>query len=269
MQYADKIKQHLTEYKKEYFPNLENGIWIKNKKSYPYILPIENKFKNILPEFRDDFKEYLKTQKIKLHIGFHHLNSSQAMCFNFFYPLIKEKELEIITEFLGFDNETINYQTVCFEKEGKEKDKDPTNFDFYFETHSNKKIFFEIKYSEYHFANAKNDTNHKEKYKNIYQKYLDPINNRFSSMSLFLENYQILRNLIHIEENTYVVFLYPKENKKIKAQSQQAKAEMLKKDFINHLFIVEWEEINNYILSFIKKTKLKKHFSEFKYKYSI
>jgi restriction endonuclease-like protein len=271
MKYIDKIKQNLSKYKMKKFPDLEDGIWKTNKQKYSHILPEEKKYCNLLPIFRADLEKYIESQKVKLHTDFHHLNSSQAMCFNFFYPLFKERKLERITEFLGFKNEKVDYNTVCFEKDGLEVDfeKRPTSFDFYLQTNTGMKIYFEIKYTENDFGKAKIDKNHTDKYDEIYSKFLNPINVSFQSREMFLNNYQILRNLIHIDKDSFVVFLYPNGNLKIRQGAEKAKKVILKKDFKNNFFPIEWEQIHKKISSLITDIKLRKHFVDFKDKYLI
>ena len=48
MNYQEEIKKHLEKYKNEHFKSIENGIWRKNKVSYPYILPIGEEKLNLL-----------------------------------------------------------------------------------------------------------------------------------------------------------------------------------------------------------------------------
>ena len=67
-----------------------DGNW--RGKFYPHILPKEKKDLNIIEGIRNDFWPYLNKTDIKLHQYFHHLNSSQALCFNLFFPLIKNEE---------------------------------------------------------------------------------------------------------------------------------------------------------------------------------
>ncbi|GAI49533.1 unnamed protein product, partial [marine sediment metagenome] len=71
--------------------------------------------------------------KISFHKYFHHLNSSQALCINLFFPLIVEEKLDVILELLEIPKNTIT--NACFEKEsdieivaGTDR---KTNFDFY------------------------------------------------------------------------------------------------------------------------------------------
>ncbi|KAA6313342.1 hypothetical protein EZS27_035872, partial [termite gut metagenome] len=87
------IKDHLSTYKSGTYKDIKDGQY--NYKGniyyYPHIFPRICGNLNLLETYRDDF---LKSDlsKINFHRYFHHLNSSQAMCINFFYPLIKEEK---------------------------------------------------------------------------------------------------------------------------------------------------------------------------------
>ena len=269
MKYIDEIKQKLSDYKKEKFPELDDGIWKKNKQRYSHIIPESERYYNLLPAYRDNLVKYIETQNVKLHIDFHHLNSSQAMCLNFFYPLITEKRLDIILDLLNFYRETVDYSTVCFEKDGIEKSygRRPTSFDFYLETKSGKKLYFEIKYTESEFGKAKNDKEHIEKFEEIYSGLLNPIREEFHSKDRFFENYQILRNLIHLTENSFVIFLYPNNNLKIKNQAENAKMSMLKNDFKDNFYPITWEEIYKKVTDNSEGNRLSKQLFDFKEKY--
>ena len=110
MNYQDEIKKHFGDRKLSLFnQKIEDGKWRNSEKKYPHILPKEQQILNLLPTYRIALNSYLENNKSKLkkHIYFHHLNSSQAMCLNFFFPFFEENELELILKFLGFDNEEI------------------------------------------------------------------------------------------------------------------------------------------------------------------
>lgn len=266
MSFSNEIKEHISKYKMEKFSTFENGLWKNNKQAYSHILPEENMFFNFLETYRNDLIDYISINKIKLHSDFHHLNSSQAMCLNFFFPLFHEHKLELLIEYLGFNNESVNYDSVCFEKCGIEAKfgRKPTSFDFYFETNSNKKIFLEIKYTEDDFGKAKINS---EKFLNVYSKFLTPINTNFHNEKSFYNNFQILRNLVHINDNSFVVFVYPKNNKRIKKGVDKVTAEFLNPEFLNHFYAAEWETFIEDISKQTKGFKLKSQFAEFKKKY--
>jgi hypothetical protein len=208
---------------------------------------------------------------MKYHRYFHHLISSQAMCINFFYPLIKEKLLDEIITILGIKGE-VNYNNcdVCFEKESElEKGtQSKINFDFYIKLKSGVRIFFEIKYTERDFGKAKNDTAHRKKFYNIYLPILKEnksIRSRWKTEERFLNNYQLMRNLIHINKYSYVVFIYPSENKGISNASIKARKEIIENGWKNHYILFTWEDLVEQLITRLNSNELidyyKKEFS--------
>ena len=186
MSYQEKIREHLSNYKEKILADIPSGKWQEKGELRLHILHKDYKAKNLIGDYGRVFFEKKILDKKKIHQYFHHLNSSQAMCINFFYPLIAENKLDIILKTLGLDNEEV--KIVEFEKESniddekmirekipelKQKDTIPTSFDFYFETKS-KKLHFEIKYTEGEFGTAKKDKNTK-KYLDKYKKKYDRI----------------------------------------------------------------------------------------------
>jgi hypothetical protein len=127
----------LGKYKKDYLKVNEPGIFNYSGKNYylDHILPKNLENLNILQPYNHDPDLLIMLPNEKWHRYFHHLNSSQAMCVNFFYPLIKEKKLDIILEMLKVSGK-VNYLKTKFEKESS-IESDPyrkTNFDFFIET---------------------------------------------------------------------------------------------------------------------------------------
>lgn len=264
------ITDHLESYKSQSpeLANLPKGKYTFRKKSYEFnhILPRNERSKNFITSYRKSFIESKYYKKNSMHIFSHHLNSSQAMCINFFFPLVCEEQLFLITDILGFPTEKIPYNKAEFEKAGKEPEGS-TSFDFYFETESGKKFYFEIKYTEGEFGKADNDSRHTAKFEKVYQHMLEPLTEEYQTKSKFLQNYQILRNLIHIDKDSYVIFLYPDGNKKIKKQAEAAKMEMLAVDFKDHFFPITWEALFEKVTRSHIKEKLKDQYGEFSKKY--
>lgn len=266
MNFSDRTKDRLASYKATAFPHLQCGLWKKNKQPYPHILPEDNKFDNLLTTYRDSLITYLDEQQIKLHSDFHHLNSSQAMCFNFFFPLYQERTLELITDFLGLTNETVNYDTVCFEKNGLEVKfgRRPTTFDFFFETTSGKRLHFEIKYTEGEFGKAEIDS---DKFDSVYSKFLKPLNISFHSSQSFFDNYQILRNLIHIDDNSFVIFVYPQDNDGVSSGAARVKTDFLVPNYHDHFFAATWDKLFDCVSNPMTNTKFKTQLADFRNKY--
>ena len=179
-----KIKEHLTNYKKQTLKINDCGVWRRNHKQYyPHILPIKLADKNIINK-GCDLSELLHT--IKKHQGFHHLNSSQALALYLFGPLVKCKRLDIIDNINPLSNSHFEY--IEDENEG-------TNFDFFIEDSSANKYFFEVKYSERTFGRTSNDQKHQKKYDQIYIEKLQKISTEVSKEDFF-KQYQLWRTRI-------------------------------------------------------------------------
>lgn len=275
------IKEHLANYKQRMFPDATNGYWTRSNppKELNYAFEPKDENLNLLQDFKDEFLNYERDQKakIKRHIYFHHLNSSQAMCFNFFYPLLATHQLDYVTDYFGHKEE-IDYSSVCFEKESDIDNKGgrrPTNFDFYFRTLSGKQFFFEIKYTEQDFGKAPKDkehlkqfaAEHLEKYNAVYKDRLNSIKPEYRSTDAFLNNYQIMRNLIHADKNAYVVFLYPGGNEKIKQSAVHAKSTFVADHVAANVYCAEWEDLYDFVAPKLNSTKLLNQYKEFREKY--
>lgn len=269
MTYRKTVIAHLEKYKNENHKDIPNGIYRGNSRDHIFQKNFQEN--NLLEIYRSDLLESELYNIQKLHTYFNHLNSSQAMCFNFFYPLYHERKLELLLNFLEMPNEKVNYKSICFEKDGIDGDysinRRPTSFDFYLKTETGKEIFFEIKYTEAGFGKAKDDHEHQTKFAEVYSKYLHCLNSKFHSRTMFFENYQICRNLIHISENSYVVFLHPSKNKSICKGAEKAKSEIVIDKYSNHFYPVTWEELSEFVMKSVQEEKLSKQFIEFNKKY--
>jgi hypothetical protein len=287
MSFAKKIQKELGNYAK--LKDFRLGKWQNKGIDRPHILYNDCYRKNLIGKYGEDFWKDEKLSKIKLHQYFHHLNSSQAMCINFFFPLIRERKLDIILKELKLDNEEVNYDSVKFEKESEIDDKKqicekiselnqdqtiPTSFDFYFETQSGIEFYFEIKYTESKFGGAKKDKDAKsyaKKYKLKYEKiYKEVASGKIISNNEadFLNQYQIMRNLIHVSDNSYIVFVIPEENKRVYIQAIGAQ-KLVMEQYQNKVNVLTWENLYDIIEKQNFTNSLKKHFDEFKKKYKL
>ena len=247
--FQTKVKDHMDRYKVSALKINEKGTFMYKvtESNYGHILPIDKKEFNILPKYRSDFFSSNFYEPSSLHKYFHHLNSSQAMCINFFYPLIVEKQLELMLTILMISG-TPDYDNVGFEKiSDKEEISDRnTNFDFFIQSTEGIKIYFEIKYTEAEFGEAEKDSSHKDKYKKIYEPMLinnPAINDSVKTEDFFLDNYQVMRNLIHIDTDSYVVFLYPENNKSIRDGALSAKNKIIEPQWREHFILFTWEDL--------------------------
>ena len=125
--YVKLAKAHLGRYRLNRLGVSECGFW--QEKRYDHILPSDLCKLNILECYRAEFFEWISEQenKISLHHGFDHLNSSQAACLNLFWPLLQSCRSKVVTEALEVDTNGVStweFEKVVNTDEG-------TNFDLY------------------------------------------------------------------------------------------------------------------------------------------
>lgn len=258
----EKIILNLCSYKNDILKITENGTY--HNKTYLHILPKNMSEKNLLEtKYFDDLKkEFHDLQnKKKIHRYFHHLNSSQALALNFFVPIVKEG---LLSNFLGIEDEVFNTKFEYEEENSFEVNPyRKTNFDFYAES-NNKKYFFEVKYTEKGFGSAKKGSAHKEKYKTIYKPTLEKICKANIPENEFFKNYQLWRNLCHVQYGT-ICFVLPSFRNDLIKIIENAKS-FIKEEYIKFIQI---KIIDDFALKMTshKNVNISNHYKEFKKKY--
>ena len=251
----------------------EEGFFLHRLKRHPkgHILPLAEGGKqqdlNLLKEYRDLFlaSEHGATDR---HRYFHHLNSSQGLCFNFFFPLIHEKQLPNLVRAIGSD---MSHPTKAeFEfLSPLENAQRRTSFDFYLRD-ADREIFFEVKYTEDGFGRAKHDAEHLEKFRITYAPLLKDsafLTDECKDATFFLRHYQILRNLVHITPTSEVVFLFPRANKKVARQAECARNTFLSESGRERIHIVFLEDLVGKLITDYRKEPLGRYFESFQKKY--
>jgi hypothetical protein len=213
--FQDLVKRRLALYKRNVLHVEEDGIW--RNMHYAHILPIAKRNLNILQSFRDDFCAWFRHHPVPLHVYFHHLNSSQALCFNLFYPFLKQngEGLAAMVKALNFDAQAVDGGYFEFEPDSNEG----TNFDFMISLSSGSRIYFEVKYTEQGFGSPKNDDEHRRKFDSIYRSRAEErFEPAYCSCDGFLRHYQILRNFWHLDlsKDDIAVFLIPRANQSLR-----------------------------------------------------
>jgi hypothetical protein len=272
MEYSNNIREHLSNYKVNHLKVLQNGIWTKTGKSYPHILPKKLEKLNILESYRDEFwNYYAKHKEIKLHKDFHHLNSSQAMCFNLFFPFIyDEGSRNVLFYALGIKKkeaiEQPSFEKIIDKKEG-------TTFDFYVKRETNAAMFFELKLSENEFGKAKNNQIYHDRLNKIYKPLLkNLIPNNFLSPETFFKHYQILQNISYIKPQSidHLFFIFPRKNENLFDCVDMIKSIIVQK-LQNNVSIIFLEDLLKNILDLAQcyDEKILNHYVLFKEKYII
>lgn len=266
----DKIKEHLAQYAREdrELKDRMGGTWRNGDKRYPYILDGRDyTLLNFLPAFKNTLRQHIVSSDIKLHTDAHHLNSSQIMCMNFFFPLMQEKKLSYVLHLLNAEEwlEPNGQFEKISEIDGGQRGA--TNFDFYIESAKGEKAYFEIKYTEGDFGTAKDDKSHNDKWEQIYKELIEKspilIKEKIDK-DTFFKNYQLLRNMVHVKDakKDYVVFLVPKET--LYERAEQFINEVVKSEAKNHVRVLCWEEVFDTVKN---DPQLADYYAEFEKKY--
>ena len=131
------ITKHLVDYKLNVLGIPGSGFY--GRKQVDHILPRGMAEANYMFD--------ISGISFKKHHGYHHLNSSQTMCVNFFAPLVQDG-CKLLSKFLGLLlSEDIKIAYYEFEYTDKTNHGD-SNFDFYCRDEKGHNYFFEIKYTE-------------------------------------------------------------------------------------------------------------------------
>lgn len=216
-QYQSTLQTHLANYAKSRLGVFEEGTF--REKKYPHILPSRLRFLNFLEPVRSELQTYLKQNpQIKLHQFFHHLNSSQAFAFNFFFPFFAAggKSARALSTVLGVEADVNKwaFELILDKKEN-------TNVDAAWQVPGEISIFCEIKLSETEFGKAVNDQRHKRKLQKIYRPRLEGlVSDGLLEEKTFFGHYQLLRNisLMAQSEKDRLVLLMPRANESLSPQ---------------------------------------------------
>jgi len=272
MSYQTLLKNHLGEYKTNSLGIEEEGYW--RDKPYPHILPKEQYRQNILGTIRDEFWDYFETQDaLKMHRYFYHLTSSQAMCYNLFYPFLMDnnRHLDLLLGTIGLPKSGVSEASF-----GKVLDKpEGTKFDFYIGYENGMQILFDVKLQESGFGSARNNEERNKKFKRVYKKRMRKIiSNRFQNPSVFFKYYQLIRNLTYLGhgDKTHLFFIVPFENKALETKTSELIHFLLEGKYEDRVNI---QFLENIVLALVEQCEtagvdlLKKHFDLFTAKYGI
>lgn len=226
--YRESLLQRLASYKRDVLGITTDGIWRKNGRSYPHILPEDRREENILSPLRGAFWTVFPFRGWKLHGDFHHLNSSQAMCFNLFLPLenAPSRDRSAYLGALGIENSTdirdggevaVRFEFVPDIEEG-------TNFDFFLYEPRTGPAYFELKLSESEFGAACDCDRHRKKLREIYAPRLAGlVEAEALEPPFFFRNYQLLRNTAALSTSprATVHVVYPLANEALEGQLEE------------------------------------------------
>lgn len=246
MRFRDRACAHLARYRETVMAIPEEGVFVYRGNEYRkgHILPRDLSRRNILEPYCDRFFSS-RYSAITLHRYFHHLNSSQALCINLFFPLLLENRTDLVVSILGGSLEPP--VDAAFEAESqREFASRRTSFDLRLANALGHEVLVEVKYTEDGFGRAKNDEEHCAKFESTYRPFVERspfLAAVCKDRKFFLQNYQIMRNLAHIDELSDVVFLFPRGNDVVLRQANDARRTFLTKKGREKLRFVFLEDV--------------------------
>jgi hypothetical protein len=188
------------------------------------------------------------------------------MCFNLFFPFVAEegKHIQILGEVFPVDGvvREARFEVILNEQEA-------TNFDFCVTADS--RILFEVKLTEETFGGATPDESHLSKFERVYSPALaGKFTPAFCSSDVFLQHYQIMRNVWNLEASTAdkLVCLVPKANFRL-AGDLGFLDSCLSDTYRPRVSVAFLEDVVKAVEGNIPEsaTRMREHFREFRQKY--
>lgn len=225
--YAARLKAHLAHYKRERLGVNADGVAVRWKRSYPHILPEPLRRLAILETIRAEFWQYGEERelgrpeaRIRLHRDFHHLNSSQALAFNLFFPFFRggDEAAKVLLAALRLPTHAI--AAWCFEHVADHNEG--TAFDFFLRSADGPRVYFEVKLSESAFGACKANEARRRKLEEIYRpRLVGKVDRELLTEGGFFANYQLLRNLSYVdpEREDRLVLLIPRANEALRRET--------------------------------------------------
>lgn len=190
----------------------------------------------------------------RLHYLANHLTSSQILCYNFFRLFLPEeictgRQIRVtpaLRQWLAAalpegvrpvaDNAVCEFEYVFDAKEG-------TSFDFCI-TDGTTTILFEIKYTENGFGKERDDKGHNAKFDRLYSVLLKSQRTLRSDIGkdVFLKYYQLSRNAIHTNDDTWLVVMFPAANEACRKQFEKFCKECVSEHAGNRILCLTWED---------------------------
>lgn len=217
--YAAALKVHLAEYKRQQLLVIEDGLYVKNGKPYQHILPATVSDLNLCEPLRQELLDVIRAHPSwKKHRDFHHLNSSQAMCWNVMMPaLLLPDGLEHLRVAMGLP---VSIRDVDFEVILETAEF--TNFDSILELEGGGTVYIEAKLTESAFGTAKKNCERERKRTGTYApQLLGKVPAPMLEDPAFYAHYQLLRNLSYLSAPTdRLVLLIPRASIDLLGQAE-------------------------------------------------
>jgi len=187
----------------------------------------------------------------RLHRFAHHLSSSQILCYNFFRPMINERQpnMELCQIFENRGIKISEKANCQFEYGGHELfPEEGTEYDFHIlDCDFNTEVFIEVKYTEACFGKAKKDERHREKFKKVYKNMITScacLKNKKIEEEEFFMNYQLFRNVLRItDKSKYTIFIFPNMHDELLYEYNRFKESYINEQYANNVKAWYWEDL--------------------------
>ena len=196
---------------------LTGGIYERNQRPYAHIYRAQkdNFIDGQYPEKCDIKGDLFGEDKTIIYNGATSLNSSQALCINFFKEFFKKEEWEMMLlsdlKDVGVPLESEIIKNAAFEYVPNSIEE--TNFDYYMEMNNGIRVSVEVKYTESGFGMPKykeNPQKYDKKWNDIYEKMVADCPYLNCDKEVFLGQYQINRNICYAKDGDIVLFITPR-----------------------------------------------------------
>jgi len=196
----------------------------------------------------------------KLHSGFHHMTSSQALAINLFGPMKAMNDFSLIWD---KDNISLDLKeaTMC---KFEHIEKDITNFDFFIEDNG-RKLYFEVKYSEVTIATKSCSKHNDERWEAFFKTPMTAILKDYTNAyALFFSQYQLWRNIIRVvNDNSVTAFVFLAAREDLESEVQGA-INKIKPEYARRIKIIHIDDI---CTRGEQDRRFSKHYTEFRRKY--
>ena len=217
--FAEALRAQLTDYKRHELLVTEDGLWAQNSRPYPHILPAASSDLNLCTPLRAELLALIRERRSwTKHRDFHHLNSSQAMCWNVLMPaLLLAGGLEQLGTAMGTPSpvKAMDFEAIPDQVEF-------TNFDCVLQLEDGGIVYVEAKLTEREFGvAAKNDKRELKRTDIYFRRLKGKVPHELLEEASFYANYQLLRNLSHLKSSAdRLVLLVPKASADLVRQAE-------------------------------------------------
>lgn len=115
------------------------------------------------------------------------------------------------------------------------------------------------------------DDGYLERYREVYAPMLRDsaaVREEYKSESYFMDNYRFMRSIAHLDENSHLIVIYPRENWAIREKSLDFKEEILEPAYATHFVPMNWEELLDLLIEKVRDNNVARFYeSWFKDKY--